>query len=1012
MTRASAPAATAAVPLPRPLQDLVRTARSRWRASSDGRDTDVDADDDAVAELAAAIGSSTLGVAYQPIIELTTRRPVAVEALVRIDGARSPSLGDAAGVIAVAERSGLISALGTDVLVRACTQLTAWHRDPTRRDLQMHVNVSPHQLRDDRLVEVVERTLQVTDLPARALVVEVTESAAFERDGRAEATLTTLTNLGVEVSIDDFGTGFASLELLASTPARSIKLDRSFTAAVGSDTEPPRGRALMVRAAIGLGHELGLRVVAEGIETEVQARTLASWGCSFGQGYLFAGPSEPGRLRLLGTPAVQRRRDDAGPAAPLSSEAIELALGVATVVANATPGDQVLRSDAVAIAVRLAEATAVDRRAADVTTLLASITDVPGRIADLLPPGGRAAVEQLVTALSATPAIRRAAPIGALAAAARRLARVRGDGRPFRHALASIDPSADPTTHARLAAWWDDPTPSTPVLEELRALERRLRDRDEAHRRLRSLTALTEAIGRDGSLQDVLEVTAEEARLSLGAASLSISRLERDQGVLRTLVNTGDLAAGEEARPTDEVYALSDYPHAASLLIDRAVNVALVDDTDGDPREQELLATLGKGSSVGAPIIVAGTTWGELYATTAVGAPPFTMADAAFVTAIGNVIAVAIRRTEHVEQLARLAGEDPLTRLANRRLLEQRVDEFLASEPTGRELGLLMLDVDGLKDVNDEFGHGEGDALLVRVADVLSRTALTLPGALAARLAGDEFCIVLPGPGHGIEQVVERLRRRLADGPPPQPRLSTGFAVIRTGEADLSELLRRADAAQYRAKRTGVPLVVVGPDEPLPDPAAAPAGSVAPRRRRTAEAGDHGGAARTALARWRHMLDRGSAVQRLESLGDVVLPLLDLNRWLLSEVPAGSTTMRIRSVHTRRRTPGLTPFPPLEEQVYALADFPATAGALERGTGFHVHVDDPSADPDERQLLAELGNRYLIALADTDGDGCGWFLELFGDAESHPLEDAVAVVESLATRTLGREVRCPPTTGR
>jgi diguanylate cyclase (GGDEF)-like protein len=1007
MTRGTAPAATAAVPLPRPLGDLVEAARSRWEAAQDVRP----AVDGVVAELAAALGSPVLRVAYQPIIELATRRPVAVEALVRIDAAANPWLRDASGIVEVAERSGLIAVLGTDVLVRACTQLASWRRDPARRDLQVHVNVSPHQLRDDRFVEVVERTLRVTDLPPRALVVEVTETAAFEGDGRAEATLTTLTNLGVEVSIDDFGTGFASLELLASTPARSIKLDRSFTAAVGSDTEPPRGRALMVRAAIGLGHELGLRVVAEGIESEVQARTLTSWGCSFGQGYLFAAPSHPEQLRLRPAPTVPRR--DAGRrSASLSPAAIELALAVATLLANSDPEAHELRSDAVAIAVRLAEATAMDRRSADVTTLLAAVTDPPRRLGELLPAGGGPVVAELAAALATAPALRPTASAGALAAAARRLARARATARPFAHALASIDPSVDPASHTRLAAWWDREAPNPPVLDELRALERRLRDRDEASRRLRSLTTLTEAIGRDGSLEDVLEVTAEEARLALGAASLSISRLELDKGLLRTLVNTGELSPGEEPRPTDETYTLSDFPLAAARLIDRAVNIELVGNPNGDGGELALLDRLGKGSSVGAPITVGGTTWGELYATTAVDAPPFTMADAAFVTAIANVIAVAIQRTEQVEQLARLAGEDPLTRLANRRLLEQRVDEFLAREAPGRELGLLMLDVDGLKDVNDEFGHGEGDALLVRVADVLSRTALTLPGALAARLAGDEFCIVVPGPGHGIEDVVDRLRRRLADGPPPQPRLSAGFAVIRTGEADLSELLRRADAAQYRAKRTGVPLVVLDPGAAVPDPAASPARTVSPRRRRTSETTDRGGAARTALTRWQHMLDQGSVVQRLEALGDVVVSLLDLNRWLLSEVPAGSPTMRIRSIHTRRRTPGLTPFPPLDEQVYALADFPATARALADGTGFQVHVDDPAADPAERALLSELGNRFLIAVAHTDRDGCGWFLELFGDAESHPLEDAVAVVEALAARTFGRDVRCPPTTAR
>jgi diguanylate cyclase (GGDEF)-like protein len=1007
MTRGTAPAATAAVPLPRPLRDLVTTARERWDRGRDAHP----AGDGAVDELAAALGGPTLRVAYQPIIELATRRPVAVEALVRLDRAASPWLGDASGIVELAERCGLISALGTDVLVRACTQLASWRRDPARRDLQVHVNVSPHQLRDDRFVEVVERTLQVTDLPPRALVVEVTETAAFEGDGRAEATLTTLTNLGVEVSIDDFGTGFASLELLASTSARSIKLDRTFTAAVGSDTDPPRGRALMVRAAIGLGHELGLRVIAEGVESEVQARTLTSWGCSFGQGYLFAAPSRPEQLRLRRRAPVPRR-SEARPSPSLSPAAIDLALSVATLLANSDPEAHDLRSDAVAIAFRLAEATAMDRRAADVTTLLAAVTDPPRRIGELLPAAGGPVVAELAAALATAPTLRPTASAAAIAAAARRLARARASERSFTQALASIDPSLDPAAQHRLGAWWDHRSPSPPVIDELRALERRLRDRDEASRRLRSLTTLTEAIGRDGSLEDVLEVTAEEARLALGAASLSISRLERDQGLLRTLVNTGDLSPGEDRRPVDETYPLSDFPSAVARLIDRAVNIEIAGNPDGDEGELALLDRFGKGSSIGAPITVGGTTWGELYATTAVDAPPFTVADAAFVTAIANVIAVAIQRTEQVELLARLAGEDPLTRLANRRLLEQRVAEFLDREAPGRELGLLMLDVDGLKDVNDEFGHGEGDALLVRVADVLSRTALTLPGALAARLAGDEFCVVVPGPGHGIEDVVDRLRRRLADGPPPQPRLSAGFAVIRAGEADLSELLRRADAAQYRAKRTGVPLVVLDPDAATPDPTSAPAAAVSPRRRRTSETADRGGAARTALTRWQHMLDQGSVVQRLEALGDVLVALLDLNRWLLSEVPAGSPTMRIRSIHTRRRNPGSSPFPPLEEQVYALADFPATARALAIDAGFQVHVDDPAADPDERALLAELGNDYLVAVAHTDRDGRGWFLELFGDAESQPLEDAVAVAEALATRTLGRDVRCPATTQR
>jgi diguanylate cyclase (GGDEF)-like protein len=1004
---ASETAAATAAPLPRPLQDLVATALARWRPTPEpwrGADG-------AATALADAIGTGALHVAYQPILALATRRPIAVEALIRLDDPAHPALDGAPGIIRVAEHSGLITALGTEVLVRACAQLAAWRRDEQLRDLQIHVNVSPHQLRDDRFVEVVERTLGVTGLPSSALVLEVTETAAFEGDGLAEATLTSLTNLGVEISIDDFGTGFASLELLASTPARSIKLDRSFVASVGELSDTPRGRALMVQAAIGLGHALGLRVVAEGIESEGQARTLTAWGCTYGQGYLFARPSRPDVLALTSAP-VPPPGEHTAPTGlgRLSEDATDLALATASVLTATLPDTAELRADAMAVALLLAEATELDRREADTAAVLASLIDRPTRLVELLHPrSGSAPASELAHTLAARPSLAPNGCLGALAAAARHLARVHAEEGTLDDALGALEATVTVALRQRLDAWWRDARPSPSVTGELRALERRLRHRDEAGRRLRSLTALTEAIGRSGSLEDVLEVTAEEARTALGAASLSISRLERDQACLRTLVNVGELAAQEERRPTDEVYELSDFPVAAARLIDRALHIELADGATTDESEARLLRSLGKGSSAAIPIVIGGATWGEVYATTAVGAPPFTMADAPFVSAIANVVGLAIQGSEQVEQLSRLAGEDPLTRLANRRLLEQRLAALLQDAPADTAVGLLMLDVDGLKDVNDEFGHAEGDAMLVRVGDVLSRTALTHPGALAARLAGDEFCLVVPGDGAGIETLVQHIRARLGDGPPPQPRLSAGFAVVRAGEARPSDLLRRADAAQYRAKRTGAPLITFGPDVPIPVAPQPEPDGVAPRRRRASQTGDRGGATMAAVTRWRNMLGTRSTAQRLETIGDLAVTLLDLSRWLLSEVPAGSPTMHIRAINVRRRTPGLTPFPPLDEQVYVVADFPATAAALRSGRGFHVHVDDPGADPAERALLAELGNQYLILLSETDSDGTGWTLELFGDAESQPLDDAVALVEALASRTLGREVRCTST---
>jgi diguanylate cyclase (GGDEF)-like protein len=998
----SAPAAEPAVPLPRPLGDLVHAALHRWRSQvgPPGRDQP------AAIALADAITTGAVRVAYQPIVALETRRAVAAEALVRIDRPRHAELVDATGIIGVAEASGLITAVGTSVLVQACTQLAAWQRDEHQRRLQMHVNISPHQLRDERIVEVVERTLALTRLAPSSLVLEVTETAAFEGDGLAEATLTSLTALGVEIAIDDFGTGFASLELLASTPARSMKLDRTFTASVGDVGEAPRGRALMVQAAIGLGHALGLRVVAEGVESEVQARTLSAWGCNFGQGYLFARASRPDELSLrrtvpapLPTPSVRSAQ------LGLSDEATHLALATATVLAETSPGDAERRADAMACAVVLAEGLACDRWDADTAAVLAALVDDPARLdAVLAPTGGSRSVTELRDALAAPAALTRGADQGALAEAARSIARQRHEQRALEDILASFSCPIDPALRDHLASWWQDRPVSPSALDELAALERRLRHRDDAGRRLRSLTALTQAIGRSGSLEDVLELTAEEARAALGAASLSIARLERDRSWLRVLVNVGDLATWEDARPAHEVYDLSDRPLASARLIDRAVHIELASADQAEAPAGRLLAASGKGSSLAVPIVIGGATWGEVYATTALGEPPFTMADAPFGIAVANVVGSAIQGSEEVEQLGRLAGEDPLTHLANRRQLEQRLAELLEEGVPGDEVGLLMLDVDRLKDINDEYGHAEGDALLVRIADVLSRVTLTVPGALAARLAGDEFCMAVPGAGQGIDAAVARLRQRLEDGPPPRPRLSAGFATVRVGQGDAGQLLRRADAAQYRARWADLPLVRLSADQPIPATPSVPA-LREPQRRRSLDPDDLGPASTAAITRWRSMLASPAVLPRLEAIGDAAVALLDLNRWVLSEAPTGGPTLHLRRLNIRRRSPGSDPFPPSAEQVYRLEDFPRTVEALRTGRGFAVHVDDASGDPTERAVLAELGNRYVVLLTERD-EGGDWVLELYGDAHSAPFEDAVAVIEALATRALGREVRC------
>jgi diguanylate cyclase (GGDEF)-like protein len=1011
---------TRPTPLPRRLQTIVEDARARWW---NGRP---DEDGSAACQLARAMDGERLRVVYQPIVELTDQRLVAVEALVRLPAAMHPDLATPAQLVAVAEAAGLVSALGTEVLAHACSQLAAWRSEPHLAELQVHVNVSPLQLRDERFAALVEQTLAITRLPPDALVLEVTETAAFEEDGAAEATLSTLSASGIAISIDDFGTGFASLDLLASTPARSIKLDRSFVASVGELSHVPRGRALVVQAAIGLGNALGLRVVAEGIETPAQARTLAAWGCLYGQGYLYARPALAGDLDLADTTS----RGDARPvlwdrSPDLSSAGTDLALAVAAVAATANPDPGSVRADAQELALQLAEVCGLDRRQADTAAVLATIADAPQRFAETINSRSCvAAAVELARVLASRGDLGPGASPGGIAAGARRLAIARQDGSDLQHAVDSITTEHDPDVLERIRTWWHDTTTSPSPLRELPAMEQRLRNRDDATRRLRSLSALTHAIGGSGSLEDVLEVTAEEARTALGAASLAITRLDRERNELRILVNVGELPTWQQRRPQDETYPLTDFPRTVDRLLDRSINLAIARAGTDTSEESRLLVERGRGSSASVPIVIENVTWGAVYATTAGGAPPFTAADTPFLTAIASVVSLAIRRFEHVDQLTRLVDEDPLTRIANRRALEVRLATLMSTHRDDVEVGLLMLDVADLSELNSAFGQAEGDRALIRVADVISRVALTRVGAFPARLGGDEFCIAIEvsrtraeGVNGGTnpteagkdtaEALLASIRSRLADGPSPQPTLSAGYASVRPGPSKVGELLRRADEAQYLARHTGSPLVVMGPDTELP--ALSRLARVRPPSAASGSPGDGSGPGRAtdaALRRWGEALHDGSKLLVLQGLGEAAGALLDLNRWVLSVVEPGGSQLRTHSVNIRRRRPTGPEFLPEIDELFGVADYPATATALRDDAGFSVHVDDAAADADERALLRDYGQTYVVAVPATDGER-QLLLELYGDEQSNLLSEARPVIEALASRTLLRAIVCP-----
>jgi diguanylate cyclase (GGDEF)-like protein len=309
----------------------------------------------------------------------------------------------------------------------------------------------------------------------------------------------------------------------------------------------------------------------------------------------------------------------------------------------------------------------------------------------------------------------------------------------------------------------------------------------------------------------VLEVAAEEARAAIGAASLSVSRWEREQGALRTIINVGELGPEEERYPAAEVYMLHEDGNAERLIHEGRAYFNSVDSAEIDEVSARRLIWLGKESEVGVPILVEGESWGEVYATTAPGQPRFRGEDVRFLETVAGQLAVAIGRAELFSRVSRLAYEDPLTGLANRRALEERLKRAVArAADRNVSLAVLLCDVDELKAINDDAGHDAGDRALQRVAKALVAAAAARPGNLVGRLSGDEFCVVMEGAT--VEQARELAAATLGNLNEEDGRsilISCGAAALGRGVDTLADLMRAADAALYRAKQEGRDRVVI-----------------------------------------------------------------------------------------------------------------------------------------------------------------------------------------------------------
>jgi diguanylate cyclase (GGDEF)-like protein len=236
-------------------------------------------------ELRIALQADHLQLFYQPQINLRTREMAGIEALLRWEHPAESWISPAE-FIPVAERSGLIVELGLWVLRQACRRAHAW-RAAGLQPPPLAVNVSPIQFRSSEFLEAALACRQGFDVPAGAIVLELTESIFLDADTTAIVTdLNRLCASGLSLSLDDFGTGYSSLSYLRQLPFAELKIDGSFIQELLLNQEARK----LTSGIIALGHSLGMRVVAEGVETGIQAQTLLAMGCDAGQGYYFEYP--------------------------------------------------------------------------------------------------------------------------------------------------------------------------------------------------------------------------------------------------------------------------------------------------------------------------------------------------------------------------------------------------------------------------------------------------------------------------------------------------------------------------------------------------------------------------------------------------------------------------------------------------------------------------------------------------------------------------------------------------
>ncbi|MEO8106484.1 MAG: GGDEF domain-containing protein [Actinomycetes bacterium] len=533
-----------------------------------------------------------------------------------------------------------------------------------------------------------------------------------------------------------------------------------------------------------------------------------------------------------------------------------------------------------------------------------------------------------------------------------------------------------------------------------RAVARQARARSEA--RLRALSDVGRAgvgLPKKQATKNILQAAMRACEAD--AASLGVWMPERQ--VLRAVLNVGDLAPWEEEEPEDEVYEADQSTWLAGMAEGVLGAVLSLGDITISADDRQYLEELEKESSISVPLLYAGEWWGELFVARSDDRPAFVAGDLDWVSAVAAQVSAALESVDHAASVEQLAQTDSMTGLANRRALDRWLDDAMVQWRDHQvPMGLAVVDLNGLKRINDDQGHDAGDRVLRQLAHILFDASRGFQHSLVARLGGDEFCVAVSG--NDAEQLVDAATAACQAGWDLLPHgLACGVVVTSDAVGPVEQpgrLLRLADAAQYRAKRLQSRIPIVS-GMPLPDEFAVSLSDdedevVSDRRLfRGRDASSLGQLTDAALRALDQAGDEAPRT-RLGLVADLFTHHIDGLGWWLSLRAQGAETLRTVDFSLYRRPPGLGADDVGVEASgeFALGTYPQTRQALAGGS-YLVTSSDITADPAELAILDGMGATAVVAAGGVDEHSDSWLIEVFMDELSSSTQEIAGLLRLL-----------------